>query len=252
MLAGAGCVPRAFALLRRSPHLWRYVTVPILINLVVGVVAYSALLVGGLRAVDALSPDSSGLAAAAETVLQALVVIAALLVVAFVVIRFGVVLGSPWYGRLSELVERDLTGTSPPAQPLTPAGIARDLRRALVFEGAKLLLVVCVGLPLLLANLLPVAGQVVSAVGGAALAATIACLDFLDGPLERRRRSFRDKVRYARTTLPDSGGFGLVCVALLTLPLLNLVSIPLCVVAGTLFYSERPLVLGPAAEAHAR
>ena len=67
----------------------------------------------------------------------------------------------------------------------------------------------------------------------------MACLDFFDAPLERRRLSFGQKVRVVRRTLPASAGFGLVCFALAGIPLLNLLVIPVCVAAGTLFYCDR-------------
>jgi CysZ protein len=71
------------------------------------------------------------------------------------------------------------------------------------------------------------------------LGVTIACLDFLDPPLERRRLRFRDKLGAIREALPASGGFGLICFGLITIPFLNLFSIPLCITAGTLFFCDQ-------------
>lgn len=229
---------RAVGLLRTHRSLRRYVWWPILVNLVVGALLYALLLTAGLRAIDGVVAELDGLLAVLGILLQVLLVVVLLVAVGFVMVRFGVVLGSPWYGRLSEEIERLVTGTAPPAEPFTPRGIARDLRRALAFEARKLLLVVAIGLPLLLANLLPVVGQAIATVGGLALGATIACLDFYDGPLERRRWRFGDKLRFVRTT-PGSTGFGLVCVALLSVPLLNLLCIPVCMAAGTLVAADR-------------
>jgi CysZ protein len=154
-------------------------------------------------------------------------------------VRFGVVLGSPWYSQLSEHLEQQLTGQAPPAEPLTARGITRDLGRALAFEGKKLLLVIVIGVLLLLVNLLPGFGQVVSTIGGFMLGALLACLDFFDGPLERRRLPFRAKLAAVRRSLPASAGFGLVCFALVSIPFVNLLSIPVCVAAGTLFFCEQ-------------
>ena len=237
MLNGAGCLPRAVALLRRSPHLWRYVGVPILVNLVVGVVLYAVLLVVGLRAIDRATAGAGG-GAALGAVIQVVFAVLVLLAVGFVLVRFGVVLGSPWYTRLSERVEEQLTGAAAPAEPLTFAGVAADLGRALRFEAGKLALLVVVGLPLLVVNVLPGVGQLVAAGGGLALGATIACLDFFDGPLGRRQRPFRARLGYIRRTLPASAGFGVACAALLGVPLLNLLSLPVCVTAGTIFYCD--------------
>src|SRR5262249_28229272 len=115
----------------------------------------------------------------------------------------------------------------------------RDLLRAVGFEAQKLLLVVLVGIGLLLVNLIPVAGQILATAGGIMLGATIACLDFLDYPLERRLLSFRQKLGLIRRYLPATAGFGLICLGLVSIPFLNLLAIPLCVAAGTLFFCER-------------
>jgi CysZ protein len=234
LLRGVTCLPRAFGLLAGTPRLWRYVFVPIALNLVVGVIVYAGLLFVGLRAIDDLV---AGFAAPAvlALLLRVALVIVLLVATGFVVVRFGVVLGSPWYGRLSEEIERMRRGSAPPAD----RNLARDLGRALAFEAKKLLLVVGVGLPLLLLNVVPGLGSAVAAAGGLALGATIACLDFFDPPLERRQLSFRAKLGYARRALPGSAGFGLTCAAMLSVPFLNLLLVPLCIAAGTLFFCDR-------------
>ncbi|MDP8969388.1 MAG: EI24 domain-containing protein [Actinomycetota bacterium] len=247
LLDGAACPLRALRMLRRAPRLWRYVTGPILVNLVVGAVLYALLLVAVLRVLDPLVADLTGPAALLGAALRLLVVVALLVIVGFLLVRFGVVLGAPWYSRLSEQLEAMMLGSPPPMQALTLGGVARDLGRALGFEARKLSLVAAVGLGLLVANLLPLAGQAFAAAGGLALGALVTCLDFFDGPLERRGWSFRAKLGYIRRTLPASAGFGLVCVAFLAVPLLNLLAIPLCVAAGTLFVCERRSLLGPRA-----
>lgn len=232
---------RAFGVLLRTPALWRYVVVPVLVNLVVATLLYGGLLFLGLRWVDANVGAASGATAILAALLRVVLIIGLLIVIGFVLVRFGVVLGSPWYSQLSERLERQATGAAPPAAPLTVGGITYDLWRALAFEAKKLLLVIAIGLPLLLINLVPGAGQVAGTLGGFALGALIACLDFFDGPLERRRLRFRAKLQHVRATMPASLGFGLVCFGLISIPLVNLFSIPVCVAAGTLFLCDRVL-----------
>jgi CysZ protein len=234
LLRGAGCLPRALRLLAGAPRLWRYVLVPIGLNVVVGAAVYAALLVAGLRVVDGLVVGSA-LPGALAFLLRLLLVVALLVVTGFVLVRFGVVLGSPWYGRLSEEIERVRGLPAPPAA----RGTLRNLGRALAFEGKKLLLVAGVGLPLLLVGLVPGVGSAVAAAGGLAMAAVVACLDFLDPPLERRGYGFRAELGYVRRTLPGSAGFGVACALLLGVPFLNLLLVPLCVAAGTVFFCDR-------------
>ena len=229
----------AMGVLSHTPRLWRYVLIPILVNIAIGATLYLGLLLAGLRGIDAFVGDLPGWAAVIGVLLRVLLVIALLLITGFVLVRFGVVLGSPWYAKLSEELERSRIAQVPAAERLSAGGIARDLMRALGFELQKLLLVIAVGLLLLLLNLLPVAGTVVSSVGWIALGALIACLDFLEGPLERRRMGFRAKVRLIRRGMPASAGFGLVCLGLISIPFVNLLAIPLCVTAGTLFFCDQ-------------
>jgi CysZ protein len=209
-----------------------------LVNLVVGVLLYGGLLFAGLRWIDATVVDT-GFGAILGALLRVLLIVGLLIAIGFLLVRFGVVLGSPWYNQLSEKLEVLRLGSAPPAEPLSAIGIARDVSRALAFELKKLLLVLGVAAPLLLANLLPVVGQAINLIGWIALGATITCLDFFDYPLERRRLGFRAKLGAVRRSLPASAGFGLICLGLVSIPLLNLLSIPLCVAAGTLFFCDR-------------
>jgi len=230
LLAGAAYHLWALVMLKRAPRLWRYVLIPILVNIVVGATVYLGLLLIGMRAIDGVVAGLPGWAAALGGLLLA---------TGFVLARFGVVLGSPWYAKLSEDLEQLRTGQAPPAEPLSAAGIMRDLTRALLFELKKLLLVIAVGLLLLLLNLVPAVGTLLAAFGWIALGATIACLDFLESPLERRRLRFCARLGLIRRSLPASAGFGLVCLGLISIPFVNLLAIPLCVTAGTLFFCDQ-------------
>jgi CysZ protein len=108
-----------------------------------------------------------------------------------------------------------------------------------MFEVKKLILALGLSLILLLLNVVPVLGAIAASIGGIAIAATIVCLDFLDAPLERRRLRFSDKLKIAFGSLPASATFALVCLGLVSIPIVNFVTIPLCVSGGTLFFCDR-------------
>jgi CysZ protein len=239
MIAGASYPFRALRLIAGTPSLWQYVLVPVLVNLLVGALVYAGLLAAGLRLVDqltaALPPELGFL----EALLQIVLVIALLLVTGFVFVRFGVILGAPWYDLLSARVERERTGGSPDTGRGGLLGALQDVLRQIRHETQKLILVLVLGFLLLLLNLIPGVGTLLATAGATALGATIACLDFFDQPLSRRQLGFREKLRVVRRALPASAGFGLVCLALVSVPFVNLLSIPVCVVAGTLFFADR-------------
>ncbi|HNP74708.1 MAG TPA: EI24 domain-containing protein [Kouleothrix sp.] len=237
LISGFAYPLRALALLRRTPRLWRYVLVPIVVNLLVGATLYATLLFAGLRAIDGMVVGLPAWAAAFGALLRLLLLAGLLVGTAFVLVRFGVVLGAPWYARMSDQIELARRGVLPAADDGAGAAL-RDLGRALAFELKKLLLVLPIGAALLLLSFVPVAGQILATAGGIALGATIACLDFLDYPLERRRLSFRAKLGAIRRHLPATAGFGLVALGLVSIPLINLLAIPLCVAAGTLLFCD--------------
>jgi CysZ protein len=171
--------------------------------------------------------------------LRVLLVSGLLLIIGFLLVQFGVILGSPWYGQLSEQLELLRNGQLPAEAPMNLGSSFRDIQRAIAFELRKLQILLSIGIPLLLLNFIPGVGSILSSLGGVALGATIVCLDFLDAPLERRRRPFQEKLEIIWASLPASGSFGLVCLGLVSIPLLNLLAIPLCVTAGTLFFCDR-------------
>jgi CysZ protein len=238
-ISGALLPFRALGLIVKHRELWVYVLIPLLINIVVGLLLYIGLVAGGLRAIDRLIAEGGFWIDLLQGLLQALLVVGLFLVVGFLLVRFGVVLGAPWYGQLSERIEHILLGVVPPQPPLSLGTVARDIGRALLFELKKLSLTLAVSLPLLLLGLVPVAGQIIGLVGGIGLGVLIACLDFFDGALERRRRSFREKLGFALRGFPASLSFGLMAFGLCSIPLLNLLAIPLCVAGGTIFFCER-------------
>jgi CysZ protein len=238
LLAGVLYPFRALTMIGRHRELWRFVLIPIGVNLVVGVALYAGLYLAGLRQIDQIDQAGGALTATLEFLARALYIIALAIGVGWLMVRFGVVLGAPWYGQLAGRLEEIISGKIDTSAKLTPASAAHDIGRALQFELKKLLLTLAIGLPSLLLNFIPVAGTVAATVVALALGATIACLDFFDAPLERRRLSFRAKLGVVRQTLPASASFGLLAAFLVSIPLLNLLAIPLCVTAGTMLVLE--------------
>jgi CysZ protein len=246
---------RALAVIQRTPRLWGYLIVPILLNFILGITFYAGSLYLGWQVVQDLVVSLSHwvdtlivnlpswlgvleyLIVALGFLLYLLLVIVLLIVTGFLFAQLGVTLGAPWYGQLSEQLEKIRTGKL----QVVEVGIFRDIGRAILFELKKLGMLICVGITLFLLNFVPGIGTAISTIGGVILTGTLVCLDFLDGPLERRRLRFREKLGIIVGCLPASAGFGLVCLALISIPLVNLVTIPICVASGTLFFCDRIL-----------
>jgi CysZ protein len=251
-LNGATYPLRALVTFIQNPRLIKYIAIPILVNIVVAIALYSGLLYFGWQIVDSIQGDittwlnqliaglpqwlsflsygTSGLIA----ILRLVLIIVLLIATGFLLTQFGVLLGAPWYGQLSEQLEQYRTGKV----EFIELNIVSDLGRAILYELKKLVLIALVGIPLLLVNFFPGVGTVISSIGSLILATTIVCLDFLDSCLERRRLQFRQKLKTVFKTLPASASFGLVCLGLISIPFVNLVTIPLCVASGTLFICD--------------
>lgn len=229
---------QALRVLGATPRLWKYVAAPVAVNLLVGGLIYAGALYAGWHGIDRLMGHVPAWASAIEPVLRLLLVVALFFVTGLLVGKFGVILGAPWYGRLSEELEEARLGRQMPEAPRGLAGVVQEVGRAIAYELKKLGLTVAVLAPLFLIGLVPLVGPVVSTLGGFALGVTIACLDFLDPSLERRRLRFREKLATVYRHMPVTGGFGTVALVLVSIPLVNLLTVPLSVAAGSLLYAD--------------
>lgn len=255
-LVAGGIYPlRALKLLWRTPRLWGYLITPILVNIVLAIALYGGFWYFSSSWVNTLILNWSNWAnntiATLPTwlgflaffalgigfLIRVILILILLVIVGFIFAQFGVLLGSPWYGQLSEQLEKLRTGQIKTVE----VGFVKDIWRAISFEIKKLFLAIAVGLPLLLLNLIPGIGTVIATIGGLALTATLTSLDFLDAPSERRRFQFKTKLGIVFRSLPASGSFAFVCLFLISIPLLNLITVPICVAAGTLFWCDRIL-----------
>ena len=252
LVTGATYPLKALNLFLRKPHLRSYFIIPILVNLFVGIVLYlgigipawygiadlTTFLSNSLDSLIANLPSWLGFVSYFAIILgwllNLILLLGLFLLTGFLLLQFGGILGAPWYGQLSEQVEKLRTGQV----EVVEVGIVRDIGRAILFELKKLLLMLIVGAGLLLLNFLPVIGSLLGTIGGFGLAATLVCLDFLDGPSERRRFPFRQKLKIVLGNFPATASFSVVCLGLISIPFINLLTIPICVAGGTLFWFD--------------
>jgi CysZ protein len=255
-VAGAFYPLKALKLFWQYPKLRSYITIPILVNSLVAIALYGGLLFFGFEFIADIQTDLTtwfdGLLANLPSwlgflqygllglafLLRLLLIIIALIAIGFALTQFGVLLGAPWYGKLSEQIEKVRTGSV----EIVEVSIVRDLGRAILYELKKLVLMAMIGIPLGIVSFFPGLGTTISTIGWFILTATIVGLDFIDSTLERRRFKFRRKLKILFRSLPASGSFAIVCVFLISIPIVNLVTIPLCVASGTLFVCDRVLI----------
>ncbi|MGK7926438.1 MAG: EI24 domain-containing protein [Spirulina sp.] len=255
LIAGTTYPFRTLKIFWRSPSLLRFLIIPVAVNILVGILLYASLLFPAWNGLDALTfrmdagvdrfiadlPAWLGflddLILGFSYILRFLLLAILFLITGFILLQFGTLLGAPWYGQLSEEMERFRLGEA----KIVEVGFIRDIWRAILFELKKLVFWVAIAIPLLLLNFLPWVGSLAMALLWIALTATIVGLDFLDGPSERRRFKFRQKLTILGQTFPASASFSLVCWGLISIPFINLLTVPICVASGTLFWCDRVL-----------
>ncbi|MBE9195157.1 EI24 domain-containing protein [Synechocystis sp. LEGE 06083] len=244
---------RTFKILRQSPELAIYIIIPLIINISLGILLYWQLLNFGNDSVDILRSYAQQWVEILEQripeivpyilpVLQVifflyiwLVRLLLLIIAGFLLSQVGGLLGSPWYGRLSEELEKKLLGKL----TVQEVGMLQEVKRALAFELKKLVLLIIFTAVGFASNLIPAFGTPVATIVGISSTSLLTCIDFFDPPLERRRLKFRRKLLIIFQCLPLSAGFALASLIWVSIPLVNLVTIPFCVTAGTLFFSEK-------------
>ncbi|MEA5534740.1 EI24 domain-containing protein [Crocosphaera sp. XPORK-15E] len=257
-LSGMSYPFRLLGVFKSHPRLISYIIVPILLNFVIAIFLDVGLFLFGWEVTQVLTdtiiqrldlfllnlPQWLGgldyLIIVLGFLLRIIFGIILLILTGFLLVQFGVILGAPWYGKLSEELEKIKTGDV----KVIDVGFFGDIWRAILFEVKKLVLIISIGFLLFFLNVLPGFGTLLSAMGGMLLTGTIICLDFFDAALERRRLTFREKLGTIQKSLPASAGFSVVCLFLIAIPFVNLLTIPFCVGGGTLFVCDRLLLKG--------
>jgi uncharacterized protein involved in cysteine biosynthesis len=237
----------ALRLLVRERRLWALAALPLILSAGAALAAASAVVAqaGSIYAFARglfPSPEAAvwwawlwvGPLRALFFLLEALVFagIAALAVAAAFVLAS--LLGSPFHDALSRRVEQLLTGC---VQELHEPGLRGALRaagRALREESRRLLFFAAVWLSIAAVGLLVPGAQLVAGPALALVSLLMLTLDAAGYTLDRRGLRFADKRRWVGRHPAEVLGFGLAALLVCAVPGVNLLALPVLVVAGTL------------------
>jgi len=142
----------------------------------------------------------------------------------------------PFNDRLSQRVEAMVLGEY--EEPFSWRVLAGDLGLSIAHTLTGLLLWAVVMFCVLLMNLIPVLGTVLSFFTGLIATAFFLGREMMDGAMSRRRLSFAHKLRVVRSHLALMEGFGIATYLMLWVPGLNFISLPCAVIGGTQLYCE--------------
>ncbi|MFT7520868.1 MAG: hypothetical protein ACI9MC_003019 [Kiritimatiellia bacterium] len=145
-------------------------------------------------------------------------------------------IGAPFYDRLSQAVETLMKpATTPPfSWRVFAVDVAWSAAHSLL---AFSMWVVSVALLAILSGI-PVVGTLVELVCSVLFTSWFLAREMMDGVLSRRRYTFVHKLKLVWRHLPMMTGFGLCVAVLIAIPIVNFVSLPAAVVAGTLMFLE--------------
>jgi uncharacterized protein involved in cysteine biosynthesis len=215
-------VLEALDLVRRDRSLWGYVWKPLAISalLYLGVLALglslSAVFLGRLASSLAGVPPSL-----APVVGAGVFFVAWFFIGGLVFVTLAAMVSSQLWDRLSTHVERSLTGSAPEA-PFSMRLMAAEMTTRLLFAFGMLFLGI-------------IGGFFVPVVSGVICAGIVGLMDFTASPFGRRRLRFRDQ-RKLILQMKNWQGFLLSAGVLSLFPFVNVVMMPILVIAGTMMF----------------
>ncbi|MBI2963729.1 MAG: EI24 domain-containing protein [Deltaproteobacteria bacterium] len=167
---------------------------------------------------------------AAFGALAGAVVVAALLV--------GGVVAAPFLDRLSRRLEETLTGSVIDVGRPGVAGFVAGAARSALEEVKRLGFFLAAQAVIAIPGALIPGAQPLAAVAMLALTIHFLALDSASYALDRRGLRFAEKIRWGRGNLPAVAGYGAGAFIVCSIPLVNLVALPLLVTAGTVLVVE--------------
>lgn len=237
-LRGTACLVRGVGFVARRPRLWALGLLPAVVTFVV----LSALVGVLVNFADELAtwatPFADGWAKGVVDAVRILVAVALVLLslwaAVLLFVSITLVIGQPFYERLSRLVDEELGRA--PAGPDEPWH--RALRRALRESLTMLARTAPLGLLVFAVSLIPVVGQVASAILGALVGGRLLALELMAPATELRGAYLRERLALARRHRLDAYGFGVPVFVLFLVPFLSVVLMPGAVAGATLLVRE--------------
>jgi len=231
-MSGLDCFIDGFSLIRR-PGLRRYFVVPILINttVLIGIVFFSYTRFGSW--VDSIMTWFPAWMSVLYWLIWALSLIIVLVLVLYIFTVTANIIASPFNAVLAMKVEQTLLG-KPPISKVSPWLI---LPRALTRELAKLFYVLPWILGLLVLTIIPVINTL-SPFLWILFGAWMMAIQYADYAADNNDLSFRDLRKSLARHRFQALMFGLPAYLLLTVPVVNLILMPVGVAGGTRFWVE--------------
>lgn len=229
---------RSLSLLRRRPRLLIYVLLPFLINLTVFTGAvYLGLDFFGSTVVEHLPQGDAWYWSVLYWFLWVIAVLLTAVLVFFSFTVVGNLIASPFNDLLSERTEQILTGEET-NEAFSLRRFLGDVGKTVLMELKKMWVFVAVMLLILPLNLLPGFGSALYTVLAVSLTLFFLCVEYLSFIMVRKRQFFNEQRRFIFARKILMLGFGCGVMALLAIPFLQFLCIPLAVIAATRLWCD--------------
>jgi CysZ protein len=166
--------------------------------------------------------------------LLVVVVILLLLLVGLCTALLAGVVAAPFNDLLAERTLNIVDGE--PNESFSVIRLGQDVSRSIIQQIRKLVFIVCCASVLFLLQFVPGLILVIQFFLYPLFTAFTASLEFMDYGMERRRLRFKQKRKFLMRHSGAVMGFGGSSALLLMVPVLNVLAMPVLVVAGTLMY----------------
>ena len=233
-LFGASLLARGLGIVLRNPKLLGLGLVPALIAGALYATALYFFVDHLPQLADAVTGFTDGWRQGWQGVLQILAGIAlvgaAVLLGVLTFTAVTLLIGDPFYERISELVE-DRFGGVPDA---VETGFWRSLRRSLTDSLRLIGMSVLIGIPLFALGFVPVVGQTVVPVLGGAVGGWLLGLELTGVPFQRRGQRLRHRRAVLAGHRPVALGFGVAVFCCFLVPLGAILLMPAAIAGATL------------------
>lgn len=229
---------RSLRLLRGNPRLILYILIPIVINVVVfSLTVWLGFDFFGSTVLGYLPQGDAWYWAALSWLLWVVAALVTMVLVFFSFTVIGNLIASPFNDLLSERTEEILTGHIVDT-PFSLRRFASDALQAVLTELRKLWVFVVVMLLILPLNLLPGVGSALYMILAVSLTLFFLSFEYLSFVMVRRQQFFAAQKRYIFGRKFLMLGFGCGVMALLAIPFMQLLCIPLAVIGATRLWCE--------------
>ncbi|MDG4806433.1 EI24 domain-containing protein [Micromonospora sp. WMMD1120] len=238
-LGGAGLLVRGLGLYVRSPGLMLLGIVPALISGALFLAALGTLVyfVDDLAAL--VTPFADDWSSGARSLVRVIAGLAFLglggLLGVLTFTAVTLVIGDPFYEKISERVEERYGGT--PGAVDVP--FLSSLRRSSVDSVRLVALSALVGIPLFVAGFIPVLGQTVVPVIGAAVGGWFLAVELVGAPFYRRGMRLPERRAILKADRPTALGFGVAVFLCFLIPLGAVLVMPAAVAGAALLTRRR-------------